>query len=204
VKWDLLLPIQKAVTFFEADCALAKEASHILFLFREADDKVHSEITTLTMCTLFESLVRLIFKELNLEEKAQLHDPSLKAFHEAKTEICVQIDKQIASQVDGYARLRRVVASASPFSQKELFQAVANHLELKWEGDMESVFEIWKNARNPLVHGKARSSPSEDVIKQASLDESRIAGAINILVLKLIGYSGWLRSSAFEDGYRQI
>jgi len=45
---------------------------------------------------------------------------------------------------------------------------------------------------------------SEDDLKEISLAESRIAGAINILLLKLFGYSGYIRHSAFEDGYRQI
>jgi hypothetical protein len=45
---------------------------------------------------------------------------------------------------------------------------------------------------------------SEDELKASIINESQIAGAINILLLKLFGYSGHMRHSAFEDGYRQI
>jgi hypothetical protein len=41
-------------------------------------------------------------------------------------------------------------------------------------------------------------------LKEISLAESPVAGAIDILLLKLFGYSGYVRHSAFEDGYRQI
>jgi hypothetical protein len=37
-----------------------------------------------------------------------------------------------------------------------------------------------------------------------AIQESHVAGLINILVLKLIGYSGWLQWSACEDKYREI
>jgi hypothetical protein len=58
--------------------------------------------------------------------------------------------------------------------------------------------------RNLNVHRSEYASRSEDDWKEASLAESRIAGAINIVCLKLFGYSGYIRHSAFEDGFKQI
>ncbi|MGD0351587.1 MAG: hypothetical protein ABSB84_14925 [Verrucomicrobiota bacterium] len=203
LKWDFYEPIKKAAAFFETDSALSKEVSEILFLFREADEGVHSEITTIALCSLFENLVRLIFRELNLKEKAAASS-DLKLFEEAKSEIADQINQQIAAKGEGFRRLHNIVRSAQLFSIEQMFQAVVNHFGLKWQDDMEIVFNTWKNARNPIAHDKMRADISEDELKEATINESRIAGAINILLLKLFGYSGWMRSSTFEDRYREI
>jgi hypothetical protein len=202
LKWDFQDVIRKATTFFEKDSTFSKEVSIILFLFREADESVHYEITTIALCTLFENLVRLLFRELNLKEKTDNND--LKLFEEAKTEIADQINQQIAEKGEGYRRLHNVVQSAQLFSMEQMFQTVVNHFGLKWQDDLENIFKTWKRARHPLVHSKARAEISEDEQKAAVLNESRIAGAINILLLKLFGYSGHMRHSTFEDGYRQI
>ena len=202
LKWDFQDAIRKAATFFEKDSIFSKEVSIILFLFREADEGVHSEITTITLCALFENLVRLLFRELNLKEKVDNED--LKLFEEAKTEIASQINRQIAEKGEGYRRLYNVVQSAQLFSMEQMCQAVANHFGLKWQDDMENIFKTWKRARNPLLHEKARAEMSEDEQKASVINESRIAGAINILLLKLFGYSGQMRHSTFEDGYREI
>jgi hypothetical protein len=87
---------------------------------------------------------------------------------------------------------------------EQMFQAVVNYFGLKWQDDMEDIFKTWKRARHPLVHGKAHAEMSEDELKASIINESRIAGAINILLLKLFGYSGHMRYSTFEDEYRQI
>ena len=203
LKWNFQESVIKAAAFFEADSNLSKEVSEILFLFREADEGVHSEITTIALCNLFENTVRLIFRELNLKEKAGA-DVDLKLFEEAKSEVADQISRQIAVKGEGYRRLHNVVRSAQLFSMEQMFQSVVNHFGLKWHDDMEVVFSTWKKARNPIVHDKMRSNISEDEQKVATINESRIAGAINILLLKLFGYSGWMRSSTFEDKYREI
>jgi hypothetical protein len=57
-------------------------------------------------------------------------------------------------------------------------------------------------ARQHLFHYKERTSETEDDKKKAILDQCRIAGAINVLLLKLVGYSGLMRVSTFEGVYR--
>jgi hypothetical protein len=185
---------------------LSEEVAHILFLFREAADyeKVHGEITLISLCVLFESLVNQLFKELKLEEKAIKEIPELQLFETAKSEIALHIEKLIVPKGKGYERLHRVVSRAQPFTARERFQAVVNHFCLQWKDDMEVVFRTWQKARDPLVHGKGRANLSETEEKDLMLAESRIAGAINILVLKLIGYSGKMNASVFEEQYRQV
>jgi hypothetical protein len=194
--------IKKAAEFFEKDTVLSKEVARILFLFREAGNK--NDITTLTLCTLFESLVRLLFKHLNLKHEAEEKDETLKLFEKAKEEVCNEISKQVVEKGKGYERLYNYIYNAQLLSTKEMFQAVANHFGLQWENDMDQVFYTWKNLRNPLAHGHERSDQSEDERKKFLLDESRIAGVINLLVLKLFGFSGKMSASVFEDKYRQV
>jgi hypothetical protein len=202
VEWDYLDALSKAAAFFESGSTLSEEVANILFLFREADDGVHSEITTTVLCTLFENLVRVLFRELKLEEKALQEDPALAQFEQAKSDVLSLIAK---SAGDEYERVRKVLATASPFSQREMLQAVARHFELKWETDLESIFKTWQQVRNRLVHNTSRAHRTEDQWKELLPNESRIAGGINVLLLKLFGYSGLMRASALEqEGYRTL
>jgi len=170
-------------------------------LFREADDGVHVEITTTVLCTLFENLVRVLFRELKLEEKARQEDPALVRFEQARSDVLKLIEK---NEGDGYERIRKVLTTASLFSQREMLQAVARHLGLKWETDLENIFKTWKDARHPLVHETSRAHRTEDQWKELSLNESRIAGAINVLLLRLFGYAGLMKASTFEERYRTL
>ena len=194
--------ITKAAEFFANDTDLSNEVERILFLFREAGNG--NDVTTLTLCTLFESLVQLLFKHLNLEHEAKAKDETLALFEKAKEEVCNEIEKQVAKKGSGYERLGGYIRGAQLFSIREMFQAVANHFGLQWENDMEQTFRTWKKLRDPLAHGHKRSNQSEDERKRFMLDESKIAGAINLLLLKLFGYSGKMSISVFEDKYRQV
>jgi hypothetical protein len=197
---------RKATAFFEKDSVLSREVAHILFLFRQAADHklVHGEITLLAACVLFESLVNQIFQGLNLEEKVSAKDPNVALFKEAKTEVCQYLKKQVASQGEGYHRLHNYVNSAQVHSFEQKLRAVTAWFALKWEGDTELSYQVWRDARHPMVHGGNRTGQSEADLKSSMLAESRIAGALNILVLKLIGYSGPMSASAFEEEYRQV
>ena len=63
VEWDFRDAVRKAFEFFATGSTLSKEVTQILFLVREAAAKgVHSEITTLALCTLFENVIRLLFR----------------------------------------------------------------------------------------------------------------------------------------------
>jgi aromatic ring hydroxylase len=113
-------------------------------------------------------------------------------------------DQQLITNDGGYKRIHDIVQSAEVFNAKHMLQTIVSHFSLQWDNDMELVFKTWQRARNPSVHQSKYATRSEDDLKEISLAESRIAGAINILLLKLFGYSGYIRHSAFEDGYRQI
>jgi hypothetical protein len=114
------------------------------------------------------------------------------------------MDQQLIINDGGYKRIHDIIQSAEVFNAKHMLQTIISHFGLQWDGDMELVFQTWQRARNPSIHQSKYAARSEDDWKEISLAESRIAGAINILLLKLFGYSGYIRHSAFEDGYRQI
>ncbi|MCX6900282.1 MAG: hypothetical protein NT105_16495 [Verrucomicrobia bacterium] len=208
VQWDFRDVIKKVAAFFQSESELSKEVAQILFLFREAGDEgVHSEVGIIALCALFENLVRLLYRVLDLEEKVGAENPDVKAFKEAKDELEEYIAWWIAenpTNKSGYARLKGIVHGANPLDTQEVFKAVTQRLGLKWENEMESVFRTWKRNRNPLFHEKTRGDTSEDELKQSMIDESRIAGAINVVLMKLFEYSGPIRTSSFEDAYRQI
>ena len=69
---------------------------------------------------------------------------------------------------------------------------------------LPEIFLPYSSANHHLVHNKARAEISKDELKKSVIDESRIAGAINILLIKLIGYMRHMRHSTFEDGHREI
>jgi hypothetical protein len=77
--WDFLDVLKKGTAFFETNSMLSNEVSHLLYLFRQADAKsVHSDITMIAVCALFENLVQLLFRELKLEEETKNADGTYK------------------------------------------------------------------------------------------------------------------------------
>jgi hypothetical protein len=209
--WNYQDILKKATAFFEANSTLSKEVSQMLFLLREADaNEVHSDITMIALCALFENLVQLLFRELKLEENAKnvdgtFKDAAFQSFVQAKEKIKTQINEQIiAVEDEGWKRMTGVVWSADPFSTPKKFQAVLDQLQFdpQWRKDMELAFKTWYEARQHLFHYKERISQSEEDLKKAIFDQCQIAGAINVLLLKLIGYSGLMRASTFEGKYR--
>jgi len=170
VEWDYLGTLKIAAAFFEQDSALRKEVASILFLFREADNAVHSEITTLAMCPLFENLLNLIFRELKLGEKALIENRGLNLFERARHVIdrCITQKVRRNKEKEGYERWQKIVSGAQLFTAREKLQAIVNYFGLKWEGDLELVFKTWQKARNPLVHSTRRADRTEDQFKEIS------------------------------------
>jgi hypothetical protein len=73
---------------------------------------------------------------------------------------------------------------------------------MQWEPRWEAIYATWKAHRNSALHvGKNR--PEEDY-REDLIVCSRVAGAINVLLLRLMGYTGEVRWSAFGDDYDQM
>ena len=84
----------------------------------------------------------------------------------------------------------------------KMFRAVVEHLHLPWENDWEVLCAFWKENRNRLVHRATKTEDDDTFLDY--LIESRVAGAINMLILKLMGYQGYVVSSVYEDQFKQI
>lgn len=98
IRWDLSHPLQKAYEFFLSGSQLSMEIDELLYLFREAgEDKVPLRVSLLTICTLYESLMRSIHAH---RLKSLTKSDEIVAFTEAKTEVLKHIQKrQDESQV---------------------------------------------------------------------------------------------------------
>jgi hypothetical protein len=106
-----------------------------------------------------------------------------------------------------HQRLVSILKPQEPVSNRMRYDGVIEHLGLKPEPYWQELYGLWSKFRNPMSHRMAKQDKSEDSIKDELIAESRIAGAINCMILKLMNYSGYVRISVCEgDGgkYAQI
>ena len=85
---------------------------------------------------------------------------------------------------------------------REKFQAVVDELGLKWSTDWEDLYKFWDKWRNPIIHRASRSTTERDFATFKI--QSRIAGAIYLLVLRVMGYKGIAIKSVFEDVFTNL
>jgi hypothetical protein len=196
--------IRLAARFFEKKTPLSENLSHLLFLFREAGgSSAHFDIKTLALCSLFEGVVTLMFDELKLEDELRRTSSQFDEYLKLRDRLVKRL-RRLASRNNrpSFERLAGSLNSAKEFRVKDKFKVVCEHFGLNYENEMEQHFEAWKKKRNPMMHGSWNSKTTD------YSDQALIAGAINILVLKLIGYSGQMRCYAFayeiKDRYKRI
>jgi len=198
LKWGFSEPLEKAFRFFGSNSAVSSEVTHLLYLFREASASgVPKRITLLSLCCLLESLVRLIYEE----EIAPQRTMEVAEFQKVKKEICDELTKK--SQ-PAYQRLAAVVTNVDPVNIRIQFGAVVEHLGLEPPARWDELYRLWSKFRNPISHRMSKADEADGALKDDLLAESRIAGAINCMILKLMSYSGYIRLSAYEDEYGQI
>ena len=68
---------------------------------------------------------------------------------------------------------------------------------------MKDAWDTWDTVRHKKLHA-ALAAEAKNSVHGHFTAVGRIAGAINILVLRLIGYSGITRTSVFEDKHQRI
>lgn len=195
-------PIQLLTRFFAQRSAISEKISTFLFLFRQAgDEPVHLPVKTLAFCSLFEGLVHLLFEELKLEKKLRKDNPDFSAFLAERDRLASELETKGRAGDLSSKRLARLISPADAIRMKDKFKALCEALSLDY-AKMKPHYEAWYEERNPLMHGTWRNRDS-DFIHQA-----RIAGAINILLLKLMGYSGKVVAMHFgetlSETYRTI
>jgi hypothetical protein len=198
LSWKFGEVLELAYAFFSSDSRLARESENTLFIFREATAQgIPKRISLLSLCSLLESLVRVIYEE----EIASKRAVETAEFLKVKKETCEELNKK---NQPAYRRLSTILTNADPVNIRMRFDAVIEHLGLKPLDKWHELHGLWSKFRNPISHRMSKDNQSEESIKEESLAESRIAGAINCMILKLMNYSGYVRLSAFEDKYGQI
>jgi hypothetical protein len=199
-------PLEKAYQFFLADSELSHEIDELLYLFREAgDDGVPLRVSLLTICTLYESLMRSAFRHVLADRELPAE---VVAFNKLKAQMLKRLKKRkeasLGLKADVISRMSGILASASGESIREIVTAVTGKLWANSPLDWKSIHKEWTLYRNPLSHRIAGSPGEEKNFGGELLAVSRLAGAVNAVILKLMGYSGMARISTFEDGYKTI
>jgi len=196
--WNFQNVLEKAFIFFKTGTKLTHELERLLFMFREATTPgVPKRISILSLSSLLESLVRAVFEE-KIEPTTQAQDGD---FKKAKNAVCEELK---AKKDETHTRLASILANAEFMNARMRYEAVIQHLGLPLDEKWKDLFEVWRDARNPLSHRMSGGGDSDQSIKDEIVAESKIAGAINCMVLKLMGYSGYVRVSTVGDEYIQI
>jgi len=196
--WSFSVPLERAYSFLSSGSQLAGEVETLLYIFREATGRrIPKRIALLSLCSLFESLVRAIYEEEIAPKTAE----ATAEFQRVKNEVCGDLLKR---GQPAHERLVSILKPAEPVNNRMRYEAVIEHLGLKPQAYWQELYGLWSKFRNPMSHRMAKEDKSEDSIKDEFIAESRIAGAINCMILKLMNYSGYVRLSVYEDKYGQI
>jgi hypothetical protein len=196
-KWSFRDTLEKAYAFFAGESKLSRESLNLLFILREASAPgVPQRISLLCLCTLLESLFRVIYEEKVAPQQAT----EIGDFLKAKQEVLDDLKRQNRPSLQ---RLIAILANAEPVNNRLRFCSVINYLALEPQERWNDLYDLWGRFRNPLSHRMSQNK-SNDSAEEDTLVESKIAGAINCVVLKLMGYAGPVRFSAFEDKYGRI
>ncbi len=199
IEWKFGDFLGQATRFFQSGSELSEAASQALWLLRSCDAKnVPGEITLMSLCVLLESLAGLIFDNKKLSSIQ-----SATSFDEARAELLKWIEEKKPSDGSGLQRFQNMIASARLDRAKDKYKAVSDDLGLQWEGLMKEAWAIWDKVRNKGAHDILRKEKKQKIDTHFTAI-GRIAGAINVFVLRLIGYSGIARTSVFEDKHHKI
>jgi hypothetical protein len=198
LSWKFEDALEKAYNFFSNDSKLAREAETLLFIFREATTRgIPKRIALLSLCSLLESLVRVIYEE----EIASKKVIETAEFQKVKKETCEELNKK---NQPAYQRLSSILTNAESVNNRMRFDAVIEYVGLKPQDKWQELYGQWSKFRNPISHRMSKGNESEESAREELFAESRFAGAINCMILKLMNYSGYVRLSVFEDKYGQI
>lgn len=199
IDWQFEDFLGKAAQFFNSGSELSEAASQALWLLRSAGAKnVPGEITLMSLCVLLESLAAMIFDDKKLSSTQDAV-----AFEEARAELLKWIGEKKPQDGSGLQRFQNMITNALLERAKDKYQAVSEHFGLQWDGLMKDAWAIWEKVRNKGAHDILRMEKKLKINSHFTAI-GRIAGAINVLVLRLIGYSGIARTSVFEDKHHKI
>jgi hypothetical protein len=123
-----------------------------------------------------------------------------KAFEQARGQLMDFAKTHQEAGAAGFSRLAGLLAAAKPYRTKDNLSWLSERLNLRWDPEMKEVLEAWQKERHALAHGR---EPSEASVNRMFL-QSRLAGGINLIIARIIGYSGLAVYSVLEDRYTRL
>ena len=202
--WNFVSTFTKVYQFFLKKTPLSEAISNLLFSFRESTSKgVHTRVVNIALCAFLENLILAIEKNQNLDKNL---DETLEenAFDLTRDEILSFIKREERSsnseQKRAYKRFRGSIKGLKFWYKQNRWKRVFDHLGLAWN-QWGEIYQLWDSHRHIIMHeGKLINDEYEKDIEV----ETKIAGMINVIILKLMGYSGLARVSTYDDKYQQI
>lgn len=201
---DLAKALECATEFFLANPeGIAATVHQLLYLARNAaSSSTPHEVGTLALCSIFEGIVDLLdgfhFSNTQSEDEA--------AFLDAKTDLlsaCSKLKAALPShetvKTRAYDRFAGMIGAAHFSRFKEKLPRLVAHYGLPWKGCFDLALASWHKHRNPLAHGRLLGCNGDELESQ-----SRIAGAINLLMAAAMGYKGLAIFSSVEGKYQHI
>lgn len=194
---DLGLALVAATKFFLRADDLSKLVLRSLYLCRQSSLRVAPlDVGTLSLCAVLEGLVMSLHRQLLVSDATG----EAIAFENAKDWLIRMARRCESRKLPGFKRLVGILSSARPYRMKEAFERLADHLDLPWEPEMKDALAAWSAERNALAHGGAPEEGSCDRMAK----QSRLAGAVNLIVARLIGYYGLAVFSAIEERFVRL
>lgn len=196
--WDFAYSLKMVYDFFALNSKLTQEITNILYILREATTpRIPQRISLLTLCSLFESTIRLMYEEkIEPGKKAEIEQ-----FLAVKKTVCEEFLKK---GQPAYTRLAAILANSESVNNRMRFDNVIENLGLKPLEKWQELYELWVKYRNPVSHRMSKTNESDETTGKETFAESRLAGALNAMILKLMNYTGPVVLSRFEDKYGQI
>jgi hypothetical protein len=194
---DFALALVSATKFFLQSDAISDLVKRTLYLCRQSSLRVTPlDVGTLSMCAVFEGLVTGLHRCLASPDASD----DAHAFNNAKAELLALARQRETEGAPGFSRLVGLLGGAKPYRTKDAFQWLTSHFGLPWEPQMREAFAAWNSERHSLAHG---SEPAESSCDRMTC-QSRIAGSINLIVARLMGYAGLALFSALEDRFVRL
>lgn len=194
---DFALALVSATKFFLRNDAISDLVKRTLYLCRQSSLRVTPlDVGTLSMCAVFEGLATGLHRHLASPDATD----DAHAFNTAKAELLTLARQRETEGASGFSRLVGLLGGAKPYRTKDAFQWLTSHFGLQWEPQMREAFAAWNTERHALAHG---SEPDESSCDRMT-NQSRIAGSINLIVARLMGYTGLALFSALEDRFVRL
>jgi hypothetical protein len=186
--------------FFFLNETVGNEANGFLTELRFASAKgISPTHSALALCRIFEGVIDALFEHEGLRTKMEIF-PETMCFETAKRETLSFLGHKDGP---GFRRLSRCVQSASPITIAEKYRALFRHYAFSNNELFAKILKDWKRRRNPLAHGRQDYSNDQET-SENWMAQARIAGGINLLLLRAMGYKGVMGLSSLEDSFVEI